>query len=51
VADNCYRGFDPVANPPENVDRNWYHENIDGWPWYMYMAECVITKLYGAADD
>ena len=44
-ADNEYRGFNLTSERPLNVDSDWYFDNIDGWPWYMHMAEDVL-KLF-----
>lgn len=44
-ADNEYRGFDCPPERPLNINSDWYFDNIDGWPWYCYMAEELLKSL------
>lgn len=43
-ADDEYRGFDPFPEPPLDADADWYHDNVEGWPWYQHMAERLLTQ-------
>ncbi len=43
-ADNEYRGFEPFPEPPLDADAAWYHDHVDGWPWYKHMAERLLTQ-------
>lgn len=43
-ADDEYRGFKPFPEPPLDADPDWYHDNVEGWPWYLHMAERLLTQ-------
>lgn len=43
-ADDEYRDFDPFPEPPLDADADWYHDNVEGWPWYQHMAERLLTQ-------
>jgi hypothetical protein len=43
-ADDEYRGVEPFPVPPLDADALWYHDNVDGWPWYKHMAERLLTQ-------
>ena len=43
-ADDEYCGFEPFPEPPLDADATWYHDNVEGWPWYKHMAEAVLTQ-------
>ena len=43
-ADDEYRGFAPFPEPPLDADPDWYHDNVEGWPWYRHMAEKLLTQ-------
>lgn len=49
-ADCEYRGFPQPLLPPDGVASDWYHDNIDGWPWYIHMAERVLQAT-GEGQD
>lgn len=42
---NEYRGLEPCAVQLPTSTSDWYFENIDGWPWYVHMAEQVAARL------
>lgn len=44
-ADDEYRGFYPFPEPPLDADADWYHDNVDGLPWYRHMAERLLTQI------
>ena len=43
-ADDEYRGFEPFPEPPPDADADWYHDNVEGWPWYRHIAEKLLTQ-------
>ena len=48
-ADVEYRGFDPLDQPPLEINSDWYYNNVEGWPWYCYLAEQVL-KAFDSKD-
>ena len=45
-ADDEYRGFEPFPEPPKDANSDWYFDHVDGWPWYLHMAERLLTQFH-----